>query len=361
MYYTILLPCRHVFFLVILWLFTVLLLPKKFFAQELLNGSFETSSIDCSTELSNEEFTTHLPQVFGFGELDQPDILSASCQVVSAQDGNHFVGLRCTNGITDAIGIELSEPLVPGQFYTLQFYERLSQAINEPVRLSIGIANRPTSHGELLFTLFELNSSWTKHTFQFIPPINGSYITVIVETAGDAWVFIDNFSLICPSINLGRDTTYCEVPEISLHVPNRFNTYRWTNGSAESSILIQEPGMYWVEATSGNCIVRDTIRIYEDENTCPCSLYIPNAFSPNADRANDSWCPLTPCLLKDYHVQIYNRFGNLIYETTSPDDAWKGVHKQKDVAAGVYIFLVWYQFENEEVQHREQGTLTLIR
>lgn len=331
-------------------------------AQQLLNGSFEGAGIPCGINLSNQVFTSQMPNVVGFGEKNELDILSAACNYGAAQQGTYFVALKAKAGITDAIGMRLSQPLMPGQTYTLQFYEKIGQLSNDPVRLAIGITNSPTAHGELLYTLFDLHTDWTRHTFQFRPPVNGEYLTVLIETGGEAWIFVDNFSLICPTLSLGKDTTYCSVQNITLQVNEKFDSYTWNDQSTGESLSIQAPGTYWVEAKSGGCTVRDTIEIMENPSLCTCRVYFPNSFSPNNDGTNDVWQPLSQCELDDYELIIFNKWGNIVFQTTDPTAAWDGQINAQDQMEGMYIYKINYRFKSDKgIFNQSQGLIYLLR
>ncbi len=331
-------------------------------AQQLLNGSFEDSSLDCGIDLSNDAFTAAVPQVVGFGEKEELDILTASCGFGSAQEGFHFVGIKAKEGITDAIGLELSQPLLPGETYTIQFYERIGSLTNTPVRLSIGVVNTPTAHGELVFSVFDLHADWTRHSFQFTPPVNGAYLTAIVETAGEAWVFLDNFSIICPNVYLGRDTTYCALENVTLNAPEDFENYLWNDQSTGPGIAVQDPGLYWVEASVGNCTVRDSIYIFEDAFNCRCQLFFPNSFSPNNDGINDTWRPLGPCETAEYFLTIFDRWGGMVFQSNTLDNSWDGKKNGRLLPAGHYVYRATYRsMEHPEALQQSQDGIFLIK
>lgn len=89
-------------------------------------------------------------------------------------------------------------------------------------------------------------------------------------------------------------------------------------------------------------------------------VLIPNAFSPNQDGTND-------CLrAMPYHVtidklSIYNRWGALIYEQTTPDTCWDGSYLGKDAEQGVYIYTIQYTRWHDQQQQLSKGFVTLIR
>lgn len=78
-----------------------------------------------------------------------------------------------------------------------------------------------------------------------------------------------------------------------------------------------------------------TVTISESE------LVMPNAFSPNGDGINDVYKPKEGWKsIIEFHGYIFNRWGQLLYDWTDPDDGWDGTYKGKDVKQGVYFCLV---------------------
>lgn len=339
-------------------LLIVFLASNPAFAQKILNGSLESPQVQCGYNLSNEDFTGKMPYVTGFGAKNELDILEIECDYGPAQDGRHFVALFCKAGISDAIALQLSEPFNPQLNYTLEFYAKIGQTDDLSARLTLGIAEADTSHGAPLFTTSELYREWTRYSVPFKPSVAGSYITARIETGGEVWIFADHFSLVCPMVDLGPDSIYCTVDDLRLEVEDVFDLYRWNDQSTGNVLTVQDPGWYWVEAISGGCMVRDSIRILEDEFNCICRVYAPNVFSPNDDGINDNWRPVSRCPLQDYELLVFNRWGGLIFQSKDPSEGWSG----RDLPAGVYPFLIRYRTANGDPEERiEQGMVTLVR
>ncbi|HER07511.1 MAG TPA: gliding motility-associated C-terminal domain-containing protein, partial [Bacteroides sp.] len=73
-----------------------------------------------------------------------------------------------------------------------------------------------------------------------------------------------------------------------------------------------------------------------------CSNYIlPNVFSPNGDGINDIYRPLRTSYVERVDMQIFNRWGLLVFETEDPDILWDGKHIKSGqlVAPGVYYYI----------------------
>lgn len=65
------------------------------------------------------------------------------------------------------------------------------------------------------------------------------------------------------------------------------------------------------------------------------AFYIPNAFTPNGDGLNDVFMPVTKSI-KLYTMQVFNRWGELIFQTSDPYQGWDGSFKGERCAQGVY-------------------------
>lgn len=337
-------------------------IPFIALSQQILNGSFEGAGSACGYNLFNPTFSNRMPNVVGFGEKNELDILNASCNYGSAYRGSTFVGMFCSAGITDAIALRLSEPMEPGQSYTLQFHLRIGLLENGPARVSVGLTSNPSSHGELLHTVFELSNDWKRYQFKFKPPIQAAYLSVIVECAGSAWIFVDDFSFICPQLKLGNDTTYCKLENVDLRVANNFDAYEWSTGESGTSITVNEPGMYWVEAKQGGCTRRDSIELFEKPFFCNCKLYLPDIFSPNQDQLNDTWSPLSVCELEEYELLIFNRWGSLVFRSENIRESWTGQQKEQNQPNGLYVYRVRYRFKGQEdAVQQDSGWVQLVR
>jgi len=71
-----------------------------------------------------------------------------------------------------------------------------------------------------------------------------------------------------------------------------------------------------------------------------CSFYeLPNAFTPNSDGNNDLFVPITNCQVVEVEFQVFNRWGEVVFETSDPQLNWDGTNLQgEDLAEGVYFY-----------------------
>ena len=76
----------------------------------------------------------------------------------------------------------------------------------------------------------------------------------------------------------------------------------------------------------------------------PLQMFVPNSFTLDGNGLNDDFKPTftLPDLISKYSFQIYNRWGQLIFETNNQYDAWDGTYKGEKVQFGTYIWKIKY-------------------
>ena len=89
------------------------------------------------------------------------------------------------------------------------------------------------------------------------------------------------------------------------------------------------------------------------------NAYVPNIFSPNGDGENDVFRVMGP----DFHsfsMMIFNRWGELIYETNDNTTGWDGSWRNKNAGTGVYTYVIEGRaVTGEDVNFG--GNVTLVR
>ena len=91
-----------------------------------------------------------------------------------------------------------------------------------------------------------------------------------------------------------------------------------------------------------------------------CKLFVPNAFTPNSDGINDKFYPVTSCTFQQYEFLIFNRWGELIFQTSNQTDQWDGKNKGSDCSAGVYVYFIIYKFPLQSTKS-VKGKIALLR
>lgn len=154
------------------------------------------------------------------------------------------------------------------------------------------------------------------------------------------------------------DTTTCfeDVPQILLDAGATFKSYLWQpTGETSKTVYSQQAQIYNLMVTdSFNCSATKSVIVDE---LCKAEIFIPNAFTPNNDNINDGFKPVlkTKNLLQ-YELKIYDSWGNEVFTTTNPNQAWEA----KTNMQGVYVVTVNYQYKGF-VNNSVKGTVTLLR
>jgi gliding motility-associated-like protein len=88
-------------------------------------------------------------------------------------------------------------------------------------------------------------------------------------------------------------------------------------------------------------------------------IFIPNAFSPNGDGINDNF-NVTITNIKTFHIRIYNRWGQQLFETSDINRSWDGLFNGSPVPFGVFYYAIKTTGNNGSKIIRG-GSVTLLR
>jgi gliding motility-associated-like protein len=181
----------------------------------------------------------------------------------------------------------------------------------------------------------------------------------------DQWgcIGIDSMRIIellaIPSNFLKANDSICRYESLKIESKRPFTDYTWSNGSKSSVITVSQPGLFSLKVMDANgCIGADTIRIIE--KSCMEGVYVPNAFTPNNDGKNDNFKPLAFGKVVYYDFKIFNRYGEVVFNSIKQGEAWDGNWKGLPQPAGNFVWQCIYQLEGEE-RKSLKGTVILIR
>ncbi len=166
-----------------------------------------------------------------------------------------------------------------------------------------------------------------------------------------------------PNVNIGRDTSICPnasaLPLSNLALESNAVSYLWSTGDQSPTSVARVPGVYWLTVTNaGGCSATDSITILKS-----CYLDVPNVFSPNGDGINDYFFPrqLLSKQLRKFHMEIFNRWGEVIFQTDNLDGrGWDGKFNGAVQPEGVYIYMIDVIVDGM-AEENLKGNVTLIR
>jgi gliding motility-associated-like protein len=183
-----------------------------------------------------------------------------------------------------------------------------------------------------------------------------NYVTVHANPTADFTSNPNPASMFDPTINF-FDQSFSNIV-----------SWAWDIGGLDSSI-IQNPTYLFPEDT-GNYVVTLTV---VDVNGCTATvsnvatvlgefgIYVPNAFTPDGDGINDGFFPNGFGITQDdYTFMIFDRWGEIIYESHKTFEPWDGTYKGKLVQNGVYVWKLKFKDINGK-SHNRIGRVTIVR
>ena len=166
-----------------------------------------------------------------------------------------------------------------------------------------------------------------------------------------------------PGIDLGRDTFIEFNSSVTLIATPGYDNYLWQDGSTSFEYYTEAPGIFWVDVSDDiGCKSSDAILI----EPLFINIFVPTAFSPNGDNLNDVFVPISAYeVTMDYNMMIFNRFGEMVFESDKFDYGWDGSYIGNPCPVEVYT---WYIHAEPRVKTiffskpvELSGNVTLLR
>ncbi len=147
-------------------------------------------------------------------------------------------------------------------------------------------------------------------------------------------------------------------------------TYQWSPSAGLACTTCANPVATPSQTTTYCVIVTDvnnctdsacvTIVVDVPCNSGLLATLIPNAFSPNSDGQNDQLCvPNNLCIL-NFVLNVYDRWGEKVFESKSLDNCWDGTYKGKALNTAVFVYIFQATLSNGE-NFKQKGNISLIK
>jgi gliding motility-associated-like protein len=142
-------------------------------------------------------------------------------------------------------------------------------------------------------------------------------------------------------------------------------SYTWSPPAGLSCTNCQFPvatpsvtTVYTLTVTDANgCTDSDTVTVFVD---IACGeIFVPNAFSPNGDNANDTFYVRGNCI-KFMQFEIYNRWGEKVFSSTDPAKGWDGTWRGEKCEAATFTYFLRATLI-DDTQINKQGTISLVK
>jgi gliding motility-associated-like protein len=152
------------------------------------------------------------------------------------------------------------------------------------------------------------------------------------------------------------------------------NSYVWDFGDGSSLSNEENPYHEFPVLEGGNYVITliatnaygcsDTV-YQEILVTDELAFYIPNAFTPDGDQFNNVWKPVFSDVKdpQNYRAAIYNRWGEIIWESYNPQVGWDGTYGSQGIPVqdGIYIYEVIFGYKSNAKKERITGHISVIR
>lgn len=117
-----------------------------------------------------------------------------------------------------------------------------------------------------------------------------------------------------------------------------------------------------VKRENGPCYVEQTLQVIVSE--CPGVIYwVPNCFTPDGNEANQLFGPVMSdgYDINGFEFLIFNRWGNVVWESHDPDGKWDGTYGGIKCSDGVYIWKMQFNVFGDDGKISDHGHLTIIQ
>ena len=167
-----------------------------------------------------------------------------------------------------------------------------------------------------------------------------------------------------PNVFAGNDTTFEDIDQAVIHATGT-GVISWIAGTGivcpgcpitqvHPEFVTQEQCYTAQAANNYGCVVDDEvcIRVLTDY-----AIYIPNTFTPNGDGLDDLFY-VYGYGFSDLHIQVFNRWGELIYASTT-NKGWDGTYKGKECPEDTYVYKVNYKVIARD--YKKVGHINIIK
>ena len=165
--------------------------------------------------------------------------------------------------------------------------------------------------------------------------------------------------LYSPPITATVDSIKCvnDIINIDLSFPE--SNYLWQDLNSTPTYSIVNPGIYYCTVSNYCGSVVDSFKI--QNKICECDLQVPNVFSPNGDGVFEYFVPKLNCIPHFYHLVIFDRNGQIVFETYDYNNYWDGKYNKKPVPIGEYYYIIKVKSLSDSQVQMRSGGVTVLR
>ncbi len=277
-------------------------------------------------------------------------------------DGLYYVTITDTNmcSITDSVSMLEPTPLV-----------LLLSSTNVPcVDVCNGVAIAEVSGSTPPYNYIWSDGQTTTSASNLCAGLYNITVSDINDCNISDTITVNDSTIFPPNIVTYADKdTIFRSQSVALYTSQLYNfTYAWQPSGSLNNSHIYNPiatptqtTTYYVNIMDQyGCVYTDSVTIYVMDVICDESnIFIPNAFSPNNDNMNDILF-VRGRVIDELYLTIYNRWGEMVFETRNIAEGWNGFYKSKISEPGVYVYYLEVICLDKQ-EFFKKGNITLLR
>ncbi|MFD2574272.1 gliding motility-associated C-terminal domain-containing protein [Spirosoma soli] len=162
-----------------------------------------------------------------------------------------------------------------------------------------------------------------------------------------------------PQLELGPSKELCGAEVYTINPTFAEGTFRWLDEFSDIERVVKSSGVFRASVRNDCATVIDSVEV--GYGTCGCVIYAPNSFTPNADGVNDAFVPFACGDIAIKSLAIFNRWGEVIFQTDDAPFQWDGRYQNELCPNGVYAWRINYELRQrgQISQKQQQGAITL--
>jgi gliding motility-associated-like protein len=210
-------------------------------------------------------------------------------------------------------------------------------------------------------------SVWVK------PTQNTRYFVIVKDDCQTFQVSIStSVTVVQPNADFNpiTDPKFTDLPITFHNLSSNGNSYQWDLGDGTTSTMVHPNNTYDTPGTYNITLITTDRYGCVDSITKPITildeayLYIPNTFTPDGNKFNETFKPIFTSGFdpQEYKLQIYNRWGELIFESFDPDSAWDGTYGGMGIVkGGTYIWKIQARDAENDNKYEFKGFVNVLK
>jgi gliding motility-associated-like protein len=187
-----------------------------------------------------------------------------------------------------------------------------------------------------------------------------------MKTIFTLYILLNAATAVSQTLQIHGETEICMDDEIKLYATGD-SVYAWANAKYPTTILSHDSTLVYNPDESGTYFLytpNDTLQVFihVKAELCYCRYYVPNIFTPDGNERNDEFIPIVNCDIEGHHLTIYNRTGEVMFDSHEIQPRWNGTYLDTGVECkpDVYVWQGSY-LRSDGVLVHEVGHVLLAR